>query len=722
MDTKLKNKYMQIGLLVLTLLLFSLSLLSGIDFWYNKDKITFSSYFKSREFESQVSGEFQNIERLYTTYENYDKKTDEEKLSNNESINNEIENMKRNYDADLRNELQQVKDSYASDIAHTEDANEIKRLTEERDKKLEEVKKEKTKTIEDIKKEILSRYNKDYENVKKSVQKNSNLKYFIWDSSGAIFTNLTESTDIKDYVNNKALYSIYFPSTNSDGRSFFNGINSFFQNKNFKGYILIPNEAQGYSYFQGNLNYFNSVRVRVIIEFFIIILAFIGGLWLLKYLKRNSSESFAYVNKFKALCAKLPIDVKAIILLFYTLFMLEIGNNGGSIIKQGITSNIMPYLFTVLYILFVAACIPEIKLILEDRIKFKEYWQNSLTIKFSKILANGIKNKGIFFRITIITFIIILLGTIITILALTVTNNEGAAVFLLFIYCMLVFVYLILKVRHLDKIIKATDEIAAGNLNYTLKDKGHSLLSRMARNINNLQEGVIKSVESQLKSDRLKSELITNVSHDLKTPLTSIINYVDLLKRENLSPEEMRDYIGVLDRKTQRLKVLIEDLFEASKMASGSVELNLEKVDVAQLLNQAFAEFEEKIQASNLIFKVNVPHTKVYLNLDGKKTWRVFENLIGNILKYSQTNTRVYINLYETENKVTITMKNISAYELDFDVEEIYERFKRGDASRHTEGSGLGLAIAKSIVDLQGGTLNIETDGDLFKVTVEFNK
>jgi signal transduction histidine kinase len=718
----LKNKYIQIGLLVLTLFLFSLSLLSGIDFWYNRDKITFSSYFKTRDFESQVSREFENIERLYTTYENYDKKTNEEKLSSNESIDNEIENMKRNYDADLRNELQQLKDSYASDIAHTEDTNEIKRLTEERDKKLEEIKNTKTKTLEDVKKEILTRYNKDYENVKKAVQKNSNLKYFMWDSNEIVFTNLADSTDIKDYVNNKALYSIYFPSTISDNRSFLNGINSFFQSKNYKGYILIPNEAQGYSYFQGNSKYFNSVRLRVVIEFFIIILAFGGGLWLLKYLKKNSSESLVYVDKFKSLCTKLPIDVKAIILLFYSLFMLEIGNNGGSIIKQGITANIMPYLFTALYILFVAACIPEIKLVLKDRIKFKEYWHNSLTIKFSRILANGIKNKGIFFRIIITTLLIILFGTIITILALAVTNDEAAAVFLLFIYCLLVFTYLILKARHLDKIIKATDEIASGNLNYTLKDKGHSLLSRMARNINNLQEGVKKSVESQLKSDRLKSELITNVSHDLKTPLTSIINYVDLLKRENLSPEEMRDYIGVLDRKTQRLKTLIEDLFEASKMASGSVELNLEKVDVAQLLNQALAELEEKIQASNLIFKVNIPHSKVYANLDGKKTWRVFENLIGNILKYSQPNTRVYINLYETETKLTITMKNISAYELDFDVEEIYERFKRGDASRHTEGSGLGLAIAKSIVDLQGGTLNIEIDGDLFKVTVEFNK
>jgi signal transduction histidine kinase len=283
-------------------------------------------------------------------------------------------------------------------------------------------------------------------------------------------------------------------------------------------------------------------------------------------------------------------------------------------------------------------------------------------------------------------------------------------------------VYLVNKISYLDKIVKGTDEIASGNLNFAIVEKGKGNLSRLSHNINNLEIGIKKSMEEQMKSERLKSELITNVSHDLKTPLTSIINYVNLLKQENLSKEEVDGYVAVLDKKTQRLKLLIEDLFEASKMASGAVELNIEKIDAAQLLRQSLAELDEKIKNSSLTFRVNIPNIKVYANLDGKKTWRIFENLIGNILKYSQPNSRVYIDLTEDYNNIVITMKNISSYEMNFNVDEIFERFKRGDSSRNTEGSGLGLAIAKSIAELQGGSLNIEIDGDLFKATTKFIK
>jgi signal transduction histidine kinase len=195
-----------------------------------------------------------------------------------------------------------------------------------------------------------------------------------------------------------------------------------------------------------------------------------------------------------------------------------------------------------------------------------------------------------------------------------------------------------------------------------------------------------------------------------------------LLKRGDLSAEEVERYVAVLDRKTQRLKVLIDDLFEAAKMASGAVELSIEEIDVAALLEQALAEFEEKWQSASLQVKVDMARTKMYARVDGKKTWRVLENLIGNALKYAMPGTRVHISLAERENRVWLTIKNVSAYPIDFAVEELFERFKRGDQSRHTEGSGLGLAIAKSIMDLQGGKLLLEIDGDYFKVMVEFPK
>jgi signal transduction histidine kinase len=197
---------------------------------------------------------------------------------------------------------------------------------------------------------------------------------------------------------------------------------------------------------------------------------------------------------------------------------------------------------------------------------------------------------------------------------------------------------------------------------------------------------------------------------------------VNLLKRPDLSPEEVSSYVDVLERKTHRLKVLIDDLFEASKMASGSVELHMERVNVAALLNQALAEFSDAIAESSLTFRVQTEKPHIHALADGKKTWRVFENLIGNVLKYALPHTRVYISLTEQANSVVLTMKNVSAYEIEFDPDELFERFKRGDQSRHTEGSGLGLAIAKSIMELQGGRLAIELDGDLFKVIVEFQK
>ena len=217
----------------------------------------------------------------------------------------------------------------------------------------------------------------------------------------------------------------------------------------------------------------------------------------------------------------------------------------------------------------------------------------------------------------------------------------------------------------------------------------------------------------------MKSELITNVSHDLKTPLTSIINYVELIKKEeDLQPEYLKDYVKVLDNKSKRLKVLIEDLFEASKASTGNIELELVRLDLKQLLQQSIGELEDKLEEANLGLRVNLTEESTYVLADGRRLYRVFENLICNISKYSLPNTRVYIDVAKEDGKIITTMKNISSYELNFDPEEIMERFKRADESRNTEGSGLGLAIARDLVSLQGGNMSIDIDGDLFKVKV----
>jgi len=216
----------------------------------------------------------------------------------------------------------------------------------------------------------------------------------------------------------------------------------------------------------------------------------------------------------------------------------------------------------------------------------------------------------------------------------------------------------------------------------------------------------------------MKAELVTNVSHDLKTPLTSIITYIDLLKTEGLASDNAPKYLDVLDKKSQRLKVLTEDLFEAAKAASGNVSIKREELDVGSLLTQGLAELSDRIEDSGLDFRLNIPEDKLSVQADGKLLWRAIENIISNVLKYALVGSRVYIDATARANHVNLIFKNISATPLNIEPEELVERFKRGDESRSTEGSGLGLAIAKSLVELQGGTFTIDIDGDLFKVTI----
>ena len=268
---------------------------------------------------------------------------------------------------------------------------------------------------------------------------------------------------------------------------------------------------------------------------------------------------------------------------------------------------------------------------------------------------------------------------------------------------------------------EATNEIAEGNLDVKMEED-LGVFNPFKDNLEKIQGGFKKAVQEEVKSQRMKTDLISNVSHDLKTPLTAIITYVDLLKDENLSQEKRKQYIEIVDRKSQRLQNLIEDLFEMSKASSGNITLNIEEIDIVSLMKQTLLELDDKIKASSLTFKNNFPEEKVVLQLDSQCTFRIFENIIINATKYAMANSRVYLDIIEREDNVEVIMKNMAAEEIDFNTNEIVERFVRGDESRNTEGSGLGLAIAKSFVELQGGSFKIEVDGDLFKVIMNFKK
>ena len=270
-------------------------------------------------------------------------------------------------------------------------------------------------------------------------------------------------------------------------------------------------------------------------------------------------------------------------------------------------------------------------------------------------------------------------------------------------------------------LLKATNKIAEGNLDVTIEEN-LGVFEPVKDELEKIQKGFKNAVEEEVKSQRMKTELISNVSHDLKTPLTSIITYIDLLKNENISKEDREKYLSTLERKSQMLKNLIEDLFEVSKATSKNIKLDIVNVDIVALMKQTHLELSDKIEESSLKFKWNLPEHKVILPLDSQKTYRIFENLLVNIVKYSMPSSRVFIDIVDDEKVVSVTLKNMSATEIDFTEEEIIERFARGDKSRNTEGSGLGLAIAKSFVELQGGKLKVEIDGDLFKVILNFNK
>jgi len=301
--------------------------------------------------------------------------------------------------------------------------------------------------------------------------------------------------------------------------------------------------------------------------------------------------------------------------------------------------------------------------------------------------------------------------------------DYGTAVFVFLLgvlWFLLAVVFLVKRLDGFERIVGALRHLRTGELTDKLTDMPTGVLSTMAEDINSLGDGMQSALQNAIRAERMKSELITNVSHDLKTPLTSILNYSDLLCQEHLTPEEANDYAKIIHQKSLRLKNLTSDLFDISKVQSGAEQMQCERIDTCTLVRQALGEQDKAIAESRLTLKVNIPDHEVPIWADGKKMSRVMENLLGNCIKYAMTGTRVFVTVSEQEGEAVIELKNIANYEMDFDAAEITERFVRGDAARTTEGSGLGLAIAKSYVMACGGTLAVDVDGDLFKVRIIF--
>lgn len=358
------------------------------------------------------------------------------------------------------------------------------------------------------------------------------------------------------------------------------------------------------------------------------------------------------------------------------------------------------------------------------RIKAKTFWKSFLSYKIVRWFYHKIKNfisemdqktpsrKKVFWYYWGFVLVSIILETMIA---------TGMAFILLVIFWLWVFYRLRKYTRQQDEIKEALEQIYQGKTNIDLNDKElQGVLKEMAIYINDIAGGFSNAIEESLKSERLKTELITNVSHDIKTPLTSIINYVDLLKKEDLQDEKVKEYIRILDKKSQRLKKLTEDLVEASKVSSGNVKLNMEEINLKELIHQSVGEFKDRFEEKDLKIEITMPDQEIKIKADNRYMYRVIENLFSNITKYALDSSRVYIDMKREKSKIEISIKNISKDKLNISSDELMQRFVRGDKSRYTEGSGLGLSIAKSLVELQGGKFDIVIDGDLFKVVMKW--
>ena len=366
-----------------------------------------------------------------------------------------------------------------------------------------------------------------------------------------------------------------------------------------------------------------------------------------------------------------------------------------------------------------------------SRIKSGQFWKHTLlhyiAAFFRHWLIDPIKNLNRMIRENVNLSVRLAIGLLILgfveLFVLAASGMMGAGFFFFFLYKIIetfVIYYLVLMAK---KLKDGGKRVANGNYDQPI-DTRHMIapLKEHGEDINHVGEGIALAVADQMKSERLKTELITNVSHDIKTPLTSIINYVDLIKKEEVSEPKVREYVEVLDRQSARLKKLIEDLLEASKASTGNVEMHMEACDAAVMIAQIVGEYQDKLQKQDIEIVVNEAKNPANIMADGRHLWRVFDNIMSNICKYTQDHTRVYVNVEDAGNQVCMIFKNISKYPLNITSDELMERFVRGDASRNTEGHGLGLSIASSLTALMDGQLTIDIDGDLFKITVAMKK
>lgn len=651
----------------------------------------------------------------------------------------EIHNHRTHYGS-LAEQIQNIKDQYEADLAETQDSEVREAIEQERDAKIADIKKNfedddyvKEKIIV-LKKKAIQEELKKIERAKKEVL--NQYDYFAYEfkdeKTGEVYSNgdVNEQAVFKKTYKNigstfTGIYTIDFYEYDNLGiiRDSYTLERDL---SNISGVVTVPATWFKNSHLGTEKSAFTATKFI----YYGIILAGIISFILLMTSMQPTLEQFNRPFQLRELFERLPIDIRIVLALIAAYFaILFNGDFTGAIQRQiyyyaderysQIFEFIVYGIFTFALVIAVIFMIVSIWESLKEQRDLEKIWPQTFTAKLVDGAISMFENRSMGMQSLILLTVIFLGGFGFAV----VMMSASFGVFLFYLFLFVVFFIPVLyifmrRIGYLNRMMQHTEQMAQGRLTNDLKVKGQSPLAKHAENLNNLREGVRNSINEQAKSENMKTELITNVSHDLRTPLTSIITYTDLLKNPSITEEERKKYIDILDAKSNRLKTLIEDLFEVSKMASGNVEISKQRIDLAQLLQQAVGEHGEDFAAAQLDLRVNISEQPIYAYVDGQKWWRVIDNLIINARKYSLEGTRVYVNLKRNDGNAELTIKNVAKYELHEDASDLIERFKRADASRHTEGSGLGLAIAQSIVDLHGGQLDIAVDGDLFKVTV----
>jgi signal transduction histidine kinase len=741
LDTKWKNRLKIIAWFVL----FAFGVSGVISALINENDYYQRSYFKTSQFQLELDHLTQYIHEFEVAYQSKEEMKEAITVSKDE-----IEQQRYHY-GNLTEQIRDIEQQYQPRIDEAK-ANKNEKIADiyikERDQKIDEITKN-FESDENIKKSIiqekednieeyfqeLDRYRQEYE-----IYQEAFVYYLKNTKTGQIYTNLStkDRKSADQYINDENMYYIQNYPTNTHGHLALNEeplvigyedmVEMQRENSNdlYEGKIGVSKDAPLTNMIMQNYDNYDNQRI----VYWIYTLAGILALAASGMIgKRIAVFEKIAPSKWQSKYNTIPFDIAFILQGIFVIASIALIDSTSYIYFNIDADDII---INLVFLTIIIGLTMVQSIFLYNRLKTistdKGVWQKTIIGRMIKrtrnffagiaiVFRNAFLNRRVGTQVFLLLTIVFLFGIL---TALIFIDEDFLALYIpaFLIIGVPLFILIIKRTGYFNQILSNAGALANGEFKPDLPIIGKSVLAQLAGDINQMKSGVKTSQKAQAKSERLKTELITNVSHDLRTPLTSIITYSQLLKNPELTEDERNSYIEIIDRKSKRLKVLIDDLFEASKMASGAIELNKAKVDIVQLLQQSLAEYNETMEDSPVQFRVSTSDNPVYAFVDGQKLWRVFDNIIGNIVKYSLDHTRAYIDVKEENHQVKITFKNISKYELSENLDELFERFKRGDESRHTDGSGLGLAIAKSIIDLHEGTLDIDVDGDLFKVTV----